>query len=225
MLGWILLGIILLPLALILAFPFTVRAIVSGEGKAHFKARFSWLLDFIVFEAHTGGGALKISGLTVKTMSFSPSAPHPRSSNNKEQDNRGADKKSRWNLLKVRHMISKELINILLKTMGRLWKTLSLKLEGQATIGFEDPSLTGMACGLWEAGGLPAINPGLKISPNFVETGFFGLVQLSMRFTAGKILFIIIRLLLSRQARRLWWPLLRRKEVNKKWRNSTYPIT
>lgn len=225
MLGWILAGILLLPLLLVLATPFTAKAAIAGDGRPHFKALFSWLLGFINFEATTGGGALKVGGLAVKTFNFSPTKPHP-GSRSIDQDDRGSENNSGREIFsKVRHMINKELINLLVKTMARLWKALSLKVEGQASLGFADPSLTGMAYGLWEAGGLPALNPGLKISPNFMEAGFFGLVQLSMRFTAGKMLFIIIRLLLSRQARRLWRPLLRRKEVNKEWRNSAYPTT
>jgi len=225
MLGWILAGILLLPLLLVLTVPFTAKATIAGDGRPRFSALFSWLLGFIIFEANTGGGTLKLGGLAVRTFNFSPTAANPVS-RSIDQDDRGSENNSGWEIiLKARHMMSKELLNILLKTMGRLWKALSLKANGQASLGFPEPSLTGMAYGLWEAGGFPALNSGLKITPNFMEAGFFGLVQISIRFTAGKMLFIIIRLLLSRQARRLWWPLLRRKEVSKEWRNSAYPTT
>jgi hypothetical protein len=215
---WIILSIILIPLLLLLVVPFSFSAQVRRDQINHFAASVSWLWGGVSLHAENTSGTFKAGPFTSKTFSFK------RDSSPAEKKKKAPPKK-KGSHANARQFLNAELILAFFKSLQRIWEALSLRAEGRAVFGFEDPSLTGMVCGLLAAAGLYGRRPDLAITPDFLEPGLAGNLSVRGRFTVGRLLYIAVKFLLSRPARRLWWSWLRRKEVAGRWRKSTLPTT
>ena len=218
---WIILSIFLIPLFLLLVVPFSFAAQVRRDQINHFAASVSWLWGGVSLHAENTSGAFKAGPFTSKTFSFKRDSTAAKL---KKKD-RPEKKRRSTKTSNITQYLNAALISAFLKSLLQLWEALSLRAEGRAVFGFEDPSLTGMVCGLLAAVGLYSRNPALAITPDFLEPGLAGNLSLRGRFTMGRILIIAVKFLLSRPARRLWWSWLRRKEVAGRWRKSTLPTT
>jgi hypothetical protein len=214
----IILFIILIPLLLLLVVPFSFSAQVRRDEINHFAASASWLWGGVSLHAENTSGVFKAGPFTSKTFSFK------RDSSPAEQKKKSPPKK-KGRPANARQFLNTELILSFIKSLQQIWEALSLRTEGRAVFGFEDPSLTGMVCGLLAAAGLYSRRPALAITPDFLEPGLVGNISVQGRFTLGRLLYIAVKFLLSQPARRIWWSWLRRKEVAGKWRKSTLPTT
>lgn len=211
--AWALAGILILPLILALTVPFTASATVNGDGKVIFTGRFSWIFGLLSLKADTEGGVLWLGPLALKRFVFNSTAsPGKKAVQNKAKQRKTSGRRN----ISPSQFLEKGLVKAFMKALGSILKGSSLKVEGDARYGFDDPCITGITFGLWSASGLPDATPGLKLSPDFTDPGFKGTLSVKMRFIAGKLLFIVTRFLFSRPARRLWWPLLSRKEVKQR---------
>ena len=218
---WIILSIILIPLLLLLVAPFSFFAQVRRDDVNHFAASVSWLWGGVSLHAENTNGAFKAGPFTSKTFSFKQDSTTTKL---KKQDRPEKTRRSS-KTSSITQYLNADLVSAFLKSLFQIWEALSLRAEGRAVFGFEDPSLTGMVCGLLAAVGLYSRNPALAITPDFLEPGLAGNLSLRGRCTVGRLLYISLKFLLSRPARRLWWSWLRRKEVAGKWRKSTLPTT
>jgi hypothetical protein len=220
MLFWIILLIILLPLLLLLVVPFSFSVQVRRDENNHFAASVSWLWGGFSLQVENTNGTFKAGPFTSKKFSFK------RDGSAGQKKKARPEKKGRSAITrKATQYLNTKLISSFFKALLQAWTALSLRAEGKAVFGFEDPSLTGMACGLLAAAGIYSRCPDLKLIPDFLEPGLTGHLNLHGRFTVGRLLLIALKFLLSRPARRLWWSWLRRKEVADKWRKSTLPTT
>lgn len=224
MLVWGVISILILPIIFILAAPFSFTMMVRRDEKNHFTAGVSWLWGGLTLKVENGSGTLLAGSFALKKILFEQLATARKK---KAQTKKSKSKKSFRSItaFKIKEYLNTELITFLLKTLRQIWATLSIKLEGNATFGFEDPALTGLTYGFMAAIGLSGQHPGLKLTPDFLEPGFEGFLSVRGRLTVGTMLFILGRFLLSRPVRRLWWPWPRRKEVAKEWQKSTLSIT
>lgn len=218
---WIILLIILIPLFLLLVVPFSFAAQVRRDQINHFAASVSWLWGGVSLHAENTSGTFKAGPFTSKTFSFKRDSS--AAEQKKKAPPRKKDRPARTT--SARQFLNAELILSFFKSLLQIWSALSLRAEGRAVFGFEDPSLTGMVCGLLAAAGLYSRHPALAITPDFLEPGLAGNLSVRGRFTVGRLLYIAVKFLLSRPARRLWWSWLRRKEVAGRWRKSTLPTT
>jgi hypothetical protein len=218
---WIILSIILIPLLLLLVVPFSFFAQVRRDQINHFAASVSWLWGSVSLHAENTIGTFKAGPFTSKTFSFKRDSTAAKLiKKDRPEKTRRSTKTSN-----ITQYLDADLISVFLKSLFQAWAALSLRAEGRAVFGFEDPSLTGMACGLLAAAGLYGRHPALAITPDFLEPGLAGNLSVRGRFTVGRLLYIAVKFLLSRPARRLWWSWLRRKEVAGRWRKSTLPTT
>jgi len=218
---WIILLIILIPLFLLLVVPFSFAAQVRRDQINHFAASVSWLWGGVSLHAENTKGTFKAGPFTSKTFSFKrDSAAAEQKKKDRSEKKRRSTKTSN-----ITQYLDADLISAFLKSLLQIWEALSLRAEGRAIFGFEDPSLTGMLCGLLAAAGLYSSRPDLVITPDFLESGLTGNLSVRGRFTVGRLLYIAVKFLLSQPARRLWWSWLRRKEVAGRWRKSTLPTT
>ncbi len=218
---WIILSIILIPLFLLLVVPFSFAAQVRRDQVNQFAASVSWLWGGVSLQAENTNGTFKAGPFTAKKFSFKrdSTAAKLKKQDRPEKTRRSSKTSS------ITQYLNADLISAFLKSLCQLWEALSLRAEGRAVFGFEDPSLTGMACALLAAVGLHSRHPALAITPDFLEPGLAGNLSLRGRCTVGRLLYIALKFLLSRPARRLWWSWLRRKEVAGRWRKSTLPTT
>lgn len=219
MLVWVVISILILPLILILAAPFFFTMSIRRDEKNHYTTGVSWLWGGLTLKVENGRGTLLAGSFALKKILFDQA--------HSARKKKAKSKKSFRSItvFKIKEYLNTELITFLFKTLRQIWATLSIKLEGKATFGFEDPALTGLTYGFMAAVGLSGQHPGLKLTPDFLEAGFEGFLSVRGRFTVGTVLFILGRFLLSRPVRRLWWPWPRRKEVEKEWQKSTLSIT
>ncbi|MGE5404666.1 MAG: DUF2953 domain-containing protein [Candidatus Saccharibacteria bacterium] len=114
--------------------------------------------------------------------------------------NNGTD----WGL--VKSAISKAVWEKLLGYLKRLFRSLNLKGRIDGEYGFDDPSLTGMLCGLLAA--LNLDNPKIAMEPNFADTIIRFDSDLSFRIIPVQILWITAGFAFSRVIRAIWWPLI-----------------
>jgi hypothetical protein len=218
---WIILSIILIPLLLLLVVPFSFSAQFRRDGINHFAASVYWLWGGVSLQAENTSGTFKAGPFTAKKFSFkrdSKAAKHKKK-DQPEKTHRSTKSSN------IKQYLDAALISAFLKSLFQAWAALSLRAEGRAVFGFEDPSLTGMVCGLLAAAGLYYRHTALTLTPDFLEPGLAGYLSIQGRFTVGRLLFIVFKFLLSQPVRRLWWSWLRRKEVAGKWRKSTLPTT
>jgi hypothetical protein len=218
---WTVLSIILIPLLLFLVVPFSFVAQVRRDGINHFAASVSWLWGGVSLQAENTSGAFKAGPFTAKKFSFKQDSSAAKL---KKKDRPGKARRGK-KTSSITQYLDADLVFAFLKSLYKAWAALSLRAEGRAVFGFEDPSLTGMVCGLLAAAGLYSRHPALAITPDFLEPGFNGYLSLRGRFTVGMLLYIALKFLFSRPVRRLWWSWLRRKEVAGRWRKSTLPTT
>ncbi len=210
--------IVLLPLILILSLPFSFALLAKRDEEYYFAAVVSWLQGGITFKMENKNGSLMLGRFALKKFPIKRAESAGKKAGSKKE--RKSSK-----AFNARQYLNIEFIPSLFKALRQIWAALSIKIEGKASFGFEDPALTGLTYGFLSTAGLAARYPGLALTPNFLEPGFEGFLSVRSRFTLGKVLFILGRFLLSRPARRLWWPRLRRKEVANKWQKSTLSIT
>lgn len=215
---WIMLLIILIPLLLLLVVPFSFSAQVRRDQINHFAASVSWLWGGVSLHVENTSGTFKAGPFTSKKFSFK------RDSASAKQKKKAPPRK-KGRPASPMQFLNAEFILSFFKSLQQIWEALSLRAEGRAVFGFEDPSLTGMVCGLLAAAGLYSRRPALAITPDFLEPGLAGNLSVRGKLTVGRLLYIAVKFLLSRPARRLWWSWLRRKEVAGKWRKSTLPTT
>jgi hypothetical protein len=201
-----------------LVVPFSFSAQVRRDQINHFAASVSWLWGGVSLYVENTCGTFKAGPFTAKKFSFK----RDRSS---AKQKKKAPSRKKGRSASARQFLNAELVLSFFKSLLQVWKALSLRAEGRAVFGFEDPSLTGMVCGLLAAAGLYSRHPALAITPDFLEPGLAGNLFVRGRFTVGRLLYIAVKFLLSQPARRLWWSWLRRKEVAGKWRKSTLPTT
>jgi hypothetical protein len=219
MLVWMIITAVVLPVILILVAPLTFTLFVRKDETLHFTAGVSWFCGGVTLMVANKSGTLLLGPLTLKKISFE------RKQFTKKKRT-GSKKLFRaTKVFASRRYLDIKILSTLYKAVKQILAALSLKLEGEASFGFEDPALTGLTCGFMAAAGLAGQHPGLKLFPNFQEADFAGFLSVRGRFTVGKVLFVLIQFLLSRPVRRLWWPRLRRKGVNKEWRKSTLSTT
>lgn len=109
-----------------------------------------------------------------------------------------------WGLLKS--VLTRAVWQESVEFLKRLYKSLHLKGKIDGEYGFEDPSLTGMLCGLLAA--LDLENPQIALEPNFAETVIRFDSDLSFRITPVQLLWITGGFAFSRVIRVIWWPLI-----------------
>ena len=218
---WAVLSILLLPFILILVIPLSFAMQVGRDEKNHFAASVSWLGGGAALQVENTSGTLMAGPFALKKISFKRAGSVNK--HKKKTLPKKADRSTKS--LNIMQYLNAELITSFFKSLRQAWAALSVKVEGKAVFGFEDPALTGLTYGFMSAAGLSSRNPGLTLTPDFLEPGFAGYLSVRGRFTVGRLLFIAVKFLLSRPARRLWWPWPRRKEVASKWQRSTLPTT
>jgi hypothetical protein len=216
---WAVLSILLLPLILILVIPLSFAIQVRRDGKNHFAASASWL--GAALQVENTSGTLMAGPFALKKICFK------RAGSINKHKKKALPKKADRSTKSFNNMqyLNTELITSFFKSLRQVWAALSVKVEGKAVFGFEDPALTGITYGFMSAASLSIRQPGLTLIPDFLEPGFAGYLSVQGRFTVGRLLFIAVKFLLSRPARHLWWPWPHRKEVASKWRKSTLPTT
>ncbi len=215
---WAVLSILLLPLILILVLPLSFALQVRRDEENHFAASASWL--GAALQVENTSGTLMAGPFTLKKICFERAG-----SVNKHKKKALLKKADRSKKSSNVQYLNAELITSFFKSLRQAWAALSVKVEGKAVFGFEDPALTGLTYGFMSAAGLSNRHPGLTLIPDFLEPCFAGYLSVRGRFTVGRLLFIAVKFLLSRPARRLWWPWPHRKEVASKWQKSTLPTT
>ncbi|HHY35572.1 MAG TPA: DUF2953 domain-containing protein [Firmicutes bacterium] len=100
----------------------------------------------------------------------------------------------------------------IIRSLKALHRALHLKVRAEADFGLGDPGTTGMVYGIAQSFmgsfGITA----LTLTPNFEEDVLRGKASMEARFIPGAVLFILVRTILSKPVRPLWW---KRKRTRK----------
>ncbi len=108
----------------------------------------------------------------------------------------------------------------ILNVLGRLFRSLKLRLICRGGFGTGDPASTGMLYGLFQAlqGGFSGVH--LYLTPNFLRATLYGEVELSLRLWLGQTAGILIGFLVTSKGRklikRLWEERKKRKRAKDK---------
>ncbi|MGE5416372.1 MAG: DUF2953 domain-containing protein [Acidobacteriota bacterium] len=127
-----------------------------------------------------------------------------RKKNVKAKDKPKSNNIADWDL--VKSVLTRAVWQEFVEYLKRLYRSLHLKGKIDGEYGFEDPSLTGMLCGLLVA--LDLDNPKIALEPNFAETVIRFDSDLSFRVIPVRILWITGGFAFSRAIRVIWWPLI-----------------
>lgn len=216
MLAWLIIAAFGLPLLLMLALlviPFYFKLELGKNDRLYYSGSLNWLWGRITFVLRNNSGSLTIGRLTLKTVSFNN---RPRDSKTTEAKKENVKRKNILPAVKTAgQYINRELIALCLKAIKRSLSALSLKIKGESTFGFEDPSLTGLILGFISFAGINK-QPKLILTPDFERPVFEGNLSLRGKIPMGKLLLIIIKFMLARPVRRIWLAALRRKKEVKK---------
>lgn len=87
----------------------------------------------------------------------------------------------------------------------RLWRSLTLRIRGDLTYGFEDPFITGMSQAVLANVSVPA---DLRLTPDYSRGCLLGWGEATATVYPIKIIGIVLGTALRPAVRRLWWPRL-----------------
>ncbi|MBE3519343.1 MAG: DUF2953 domain-containing protein [Firmicutes bacterium] len=98
----------------------------------------------------------------------------------------------------------------LIRAIKALYRAFHLEVRGEADFGLGDPGATGMVYGIAQ-GVMGSLGiTALTLTPNFEEDVLRVKAYVEARFLPGAVLFVLVRTMLSRPVRPLWW---KRKKI------------
>lgn len=107
--------------------------------------------------------------------------------------------------------LSLETLNELILFFLRIFSSLKLVISGEAEVGFVDPADTGMFLGIFSALTGTFQLTKFKLQPNWDETTLKGNVILKGRVWLISFIISVVRFILARSIRRIWWNIVKGK--------------
>ncbi len=103
-----------------------------------------------------------------------------------------------------------EAVYEILHLLIRLLRSLQIKVEGEAEVGLKDPADTGMLLGLFHAVvGISRLGS-FCLMPNWDQPTLQARVRFDARLWLAQIVLTILRTLLAKPVRKIWWPYAKR---------------
>lgn len=209
----VLVGLLLLLLTVVLLVPLRFWGRLAREGPdaaTKWGLHLDWGRWLLQVDARLGqpGAAVRVVGMRARLGrrgSERPSKPRRR----------GVVRPGRRrSSIPWREWLQRNLLHEGLLLLKRVWRSLHLEIRGDLVVGFEDPSLTGLLSAAMAA--TPAsIAPELAMRLDFTRGAFEGWVEVEGRGRLGSLVWAAIRAVLSKPARRIWLPSLKRKLVRR----------
>jgi len=202
-------------LILVLAFPFELRVRAQPDltiaddweisGPLPWQAAIRWGWGMVSVRLHGDRTTLARPAVAVAGVRFGINA---KRKTGKEPTSK--DAAPTWRRARKRLRIDLALFISLIHEgrllIRRLWRMLGIRITGDLTFGFPDPSVTGMTLGLFQSGVKPS---GVRLAPEFFDPCVRGKVQVTARFIGLVALGAAIAFALSAPVRRLWIPKIR----------------
>lgn len=222
--GWIvLIAIIALLPVVLLSVPLTFKA----KGRTvdpQLALRIAWGGGLLAAVMATSGRKtsfrLRLAGITLPTprnKSVTAKAAK-RSGQQKGRKEKARKKGQGFSPPALSDVINRQLLAEVVGYLKKLFKSIRLRLRLIGVYGTDDPALTGLIAGLLAT--LRTKHCNIDLDADFIEPVLDLTGEASGRVIPIVILWLTIRLLLSKPVRKLWWAQLKKKLAYKRIRKS-----
>lgn len=224
--GWIILiAIIVLLPAVLLSVPLTFKARGLTMGP-QLKLRITWGGGLIAAVMETNGWKtvlrLRLAGITLPspTSRKKPGTARAaeKSGRQKGRQEKVRKKKQGFSPPALSDVINRQLLAEVVGYLKRLIKSIRLRMQLCGVYGTDDPALTGLIAGLIAT--LRTKHCNFDLDADFSEPVLDVTGDVSGRVVPGVILWLTIRLLLSKPVRKLWWAQFKKKLTGKRLKKS-----
>lgn len=214
---WAILIVMLFVLPLVLlSVPLAFRArggLSAEEQRLNLKLFWGWGLLALAVDAkgRKTSFSIKLAGIDLPGINKKPKAERPKKKNPKKTLPK---KRPGASLPPITSVLNRKMLAAVLGYLKRLLKSMGLKLKLRGIYGTDDPALTGLLTGVMAA--LKAEHYSLDLEPDFSGPIIDVSGETSGRVIPTLILWLTLRLILTKPVRRLWWALLKKKITRKK---------
>lgn len=221
--SWVFLifAILLFLLVVLLSVPLTFKA--RGQTMdLQLDLRLAWGRGLLAAVVETTGRKnsfrLRFAGITLPTSRKKPDQVRAarktaRQKSRKKEQKSKKDQRG-FSLSTLTAVFSRELLAEIRDFLKKLFKFLRLRLQLSGVYGTDDPALTGFLAGSMAALSTGKVN--INLNPDYNEQVLDVRGEASGRVVPIIIIWLAVRLLLSKPVRRLWWTQLKKKLAVKK---------